>query len=203
MATELSPDAVAFMDSKLRLVATKYSLADVEAVQSEIPAIAAETGWNLGYGIGCTVTGEWGLEVTRYAVQATPEVVAETEARFAQFGDKIALRYCDCVIATAALPAPAPAPATVVAPPPSTDRLAAPRVGAYVTRPTTGRCVRGGVLTVKTKAGAKSVRLSAGKRHASGKTARLRLKQRSTRVTFTVTLKDGRTTSQRLTFRRC
>jgi hypothetical protein len=59
------------------------------------------------------------------------------------------------------------------------------------------------VLTVKTKAGAKSVRLSAGKRHASGKTARLRLKQRLTRVTFTVTLKDGRTTSQRLTFRRC
>jgi hypothetical protein len=142
MATELSPDAVAFMDSKLRLVATKYSVADLEAVQSQIPATAADTGWNLGYGIGCTQTGAWGLELTRYAVKETPEVVAETEARFAQFGDKITLRYCDCVIAPAVLTAPAPA--TVVAPPPSTDRVVAPpRVGQYQGRREIGTSERG------------------------------------------------------------
>jgi hypothetical protein len=193
---ELTPDAVAFMDSKLRLVATKYSAAELQAVQAQVPAIAAETGWNLGASIGCTPTGDWGLEVTRYAVKETPEVVAETEAKFAQFGDKVHLSYCDCVPQAGAAPAELPA---ATAPP----KPVAIRVGDYVTRPTTSRCIRGGTLTVKAKAGSKSVRLRAGKRHASGKRARLALKQRSTRVTVTVTLKDGRKASQTLTFRRC
>jgi hypothetical protein len=201
MAVELTPDAIAFMDSTLRMIETKYSAADLAAVQAQIPAIIAETGWNLGGGIGCTTTGEWGLEITRYAVKQTPEVVAETEAKFAQFGDKVTLRYCDCVITpiAGAVPAPAPAPGAQPAPKPT----AAPRVSDYVTRPTTRRCIKGPTLTVKAKRDAKSVRLTAGKRHAAGKRPRLKLKQRATRVTITVTLKDGRTASQTMTFRRC
>jgi hypothetical protein len=74
-----------------------------------------------------------------------------------------------------------------------------------VSRPGTGRCLRG-ALTVTAKRGVKSVRLTAGKRHAAataGKKARLTLKQRSTRVTVTVTLPDGRSASQKLLYKRC
>jgi hypothetical protein len=202
MGAELTPDAITFMDSKLRLVPAKYSAAELEAVQAQIPAVVAGTGWNVGTMIGCTPSGDWGLSVTRYAVKQTPEVVAETEAKFAPFGDKISLSYCDCVVgpAEAAVPrlSPQPAPGSTLAP-----QVAAIRVSDYVTRPTTSRCIKGRTLTVKAKGDAKSVRLSGGKRHASGKTARLALKQRSTRVTVTVTLEDGRTVSQTLMFRRC
>jgi hypothetical protein len=186
------------MDAKLRLIAGAYSEADLLPVQAQVPAIATETGWKLDAGIGCTPTGDWGLTVTRYGVASTPEVLAETEARFAPFGDRVHLRYCECVITPAALTLPAPQPAPSPAPQPAPIR-----VGDYVKRPVTSRCIHGRTLSVSVKAGAKSVRLRAGKRHASGKRARLALKQRTTRVTVTVTLRDGRTASQTLTFRRC
>jgi hypothetical protein len=203
MAVELTPDAVSFMDAKLRLVAGKYSAADLDAVLAQIPAIVAATGWNLGYGTGCTPSGDWGLSVTRYGVKQTPEIVAQTEARFAQFGDKVHLSYSESVLAPAVGTVPAGPPATPSPTPPSAPEAeSALRVGDYVKRPITSRCIRGGRLTVKATGGAK-VRLRAGKRHASGKTARLALRQRKTRVTVTVTLPDGRTASQTLTFRRC
>jgi hypothetical protein len=207
LAADFTPDQIAFVEPKLNLLQDKFSEAELNAAWEQIKPIVAGSGLDMTSAFGCFDAEAWRITVTRGLVpEVTPEIQAETEALFAQFGDKVVIRYVPhtTVATPLAAPSPAPAPGTVVARPPFIDRPAV-RVRDFVSRPATGRCLRG-ALAVTAKRGVKSVRLTAGKRHTTataGKQARLALKQRSTRVTVTVTLPDGRSASQRLVYKRC
>ncbi|HEY6890182.1 MAG TPA: hypothetical protein VI300_20430, partial [Solirubrobacter sp.] len=207
LAADFTPEQIASLQPQLNVIADKYSEAELNAAWEQIKLIVTGSGFDMTSMFGCFDAEAWRITVTRGLVpELTPEIKAETEALFAQFGDKVVIRYVPHT--TAAIPVGdpglAPAPGTVVAGPPFVDRRAL-RMRDFVSRPGTGRCLRG-ALAVKAKRGVKSVRLTAGKRHATaaaGERARLALKQRSTRVTVTVTLQDGRSASQKLVYRRC
>jgi hypothetical protein len=82
------------------------------------------------------------------------------------------------------------------------------QIARYATVPRATRCVRGRAVGVRAAndTALRWVRLSAGKRGVTarrGKRAQLALKRRSTRVTLTVRLRDGRTGTQSFTYRRC
>jgi hypothetical protein len=207
LAADFTPDQIAFVEPKLNVLQDAYSEAELNAAWEQVKPIVAGSGLDMTSAFGCFDSGTWRITVTRGLVPAvTPEIEAETEALFAPFGDKVVIRYAP--FTTVATPvadsAPAPPPGIVVARPPFIDRPAL-RLRDFVSRPATGHCLRG-ALTVRAKRGVKSVRLTAGKRHATataGKKARLALRQRSTRVTITVTLPDGRSASQKLVYKRC
>ena len=90
----------------------------------------------------------------------------------------------------------------------ATDQLAQQqrptlKVRDYVSLPRTSRCAR--TVAAKPRAGAdvRRVRLAVGKRVSAGKQPRLKLKSKRSKVTVTVTLRDGTTAIERLTYRRC
>jgi hypothetical protein len=82
------------------------------------------------------------------------------------------------------------------------------RVGAYAKWPKTSRCVRGRSIGIKAAKSEtlKSIAIKAGKRTVTakpGRTARFALRSRTTKLTVKVTLRDGRTATQTVTFKRC
>jgi hypothetical protein len=171
-----------------------YNEADLRSAADQITTLALQKGWNVAVGVGCAKAGFWRVELTRFALQDSPELRAETEALIAPFGDKVSLSYCPCVITGGSVPTQAlpPSPSTPAAPGRPLD------VRDFYSK----RCRRG-VLRLTAKNGSKSLRLSAGKRHAAGKRVRLRLNRRFTRVKVTVIRKDGGTFAQRVPFKRC
>ncbi|MDA0164158.1 hypothetical protein OM076_28045 [Solirubrobacter ginsenosidimutans] len=205
LAADFTPDQIAFVEPKLNLLQDEFSEAELNAAWQQVGATIVASGLDMTSSVGCFGSGAWRVIVTRGLVpEATPEIRAETEALFASLGDKVFIEYQPGTTVVTALAAPAPTTPAPVAQSPFVN-LPAVRVRDFVSRPATGRCLRG-ALTVTAKRGVTSVRVTAGKRHATataGRKARLALKQRSTHVTVTVTLPDGRSASQKLIYKRC
>lgn len=97
---------------------------------------------------------------------------------------------------------PAGGPAT------STTTTAAPKklaLAAALRAPATKRCVRGTKVTLRSRAGAQLRVTVRGRtqRVRAGKALRVTLRGAKTTVTVKATARDGRTVTQRLTYRRC
>lgn len=206
LGERFSAEQVTYLDERLTLLPTPYSWAELTAVERQVPGLLPP-GLLSSMGISCDASDAVRLEIM-IGPAGTPDVVAQVQAALGRFGDMVYVSYdhgfpthpVGQVPAPPLAPAPAPAPARIPA--------AAPRIAEYVTVPRTGRCVRGRAVgvSVKKRADVRSVTLAAGKRRVtarSGKRARLALKQRSTRVTVTVKLRDGRAATKTLTYTRC
>jgi hypothetical protein len=99
LADEFTPDQVAWLDSKLNVLQDTYSEAELDAVSQQILPLTQPKGGNVSNGIGCFQAGSWRVDVTRFGVERTPDVIAETEALLAPFGDKVTLNIplaCRC-----------------------------------------------------------------------------------------------------------
>jgi hypothetical protein len=202
LATRVSAADKDYLMGALTLLPTPYSKAELDAVVNALlPAVMDQTGILSGAEVSCVGTD---VHVTVTVIpQETPEVRAQVDALVAPYGDKVRLRFGvprpqagTLLIGTAPeLPPGGSAPAKPT-----------PRLRDHVALPATARCVRGGTLTVKPGKDVRKLRLAAGTRKVvagNGKAAKLKLKARRTKVAVTVTLKDGRTATQTLTYRRC
>lgn len=201
LASRVSAADKDYLMSALTLLPTPYGKLELDAiVNALVPAVLDQSGILSGVGVSCEGTR---VHVAVSVIpQETPEVRARVEALVGGYGDKVSVRY--------GVPRPEPAIAPIgTAPPlpPGIAETAKPsvRLRDHVSLPATARCVRGR-LTVKPGKDVRKLRLAAGSRKAfgkPGKPARLTLKARRTKVAVTVTLKDGGTATQTLTYRRC
>lgn len=199
LASRVSAADKDYLMGALTLLPTPYSLAELTAVQDALYPLGAIPAFASGGGITCQHSDGVRVEVG-IADPETPELRAQAEAWVAPYGDKVRLRFGvgRAVPAIGSTPIPT-APLETAKP--------ALRLRDHVALPATTRCVRGGTLTVKAAGQqVRKLRLAAGARAAfgkPGKPAKLKLKARRTKVAVTVTLKDGRTATQTVTYRRC
>jgi hypothetical protein len=199
LATRFTPDQVAYLDQHLTLLPTPYSHAELRAVASQLAGLVGGDLFSHA-AIGCRLSDAVRVELA-IAPEGTPEVIARVQAAIAPFGDLVRVVYGAGFPHALAGTVPIPSPGTPPAPRPVS-------VSAYATLPKPSRCVRGKAISVKAASSSElvSISLAAGARRASakpGKRARLALKRRTTSVKVTVTLRDGRTATQTVTYRRC
>jgi hypothetical protein len=200
LAARLAPDDVTFLDSTLGLHAVPYSQAELTVVQAAVTTIMQSTHTISTAGISCGASDAFRVEVG-IGDPETPELRAQVEALLAPYGDKVVITYG----VGWAVPAIGYVPSAAGTLPPA---VKPPRVRDYVSVPRTSRCVKGRTISVKAarRADLRSVAVASGARHASakpGRRAKLKLLKRKTRITVTVSLKDGRKGTQALTYRRC
>jgi hypothetical protein len=192
LTARFPPDAAALLSSTLAVHPTRYSGTELVAAHEHVIAMAvAQPDFVTGHGISCHDSDAYRVLVW-IGPEATPEVVARATALFGGLGDIVRLEYGRPVVPLAgtvpAVPAIDPA--------------------RFATMPKAARCVRGKAIGVRAAddAALRSVTLRAGKRSVTakrGQRAQLALKSRATRVTLTVSLRDGRTATQTFTYRRC
>jgi hypothetical protein len=211
LAAIYTPADMTYLDTVIRLQAGPYSEADLNATRAAVVSVLEQNpGLFSGTGISCFASDAFRVEVGVNGAE-TPELRARVDALLAPFGDRVRARYG--ALHGVAMPLPgvavqiATGAPTTTTPPNDTTPAKALRVRDYVTLARTSRCVQGRRLTVKaaktvksiavTAAGTRKLTLKAGKRGV------LRLAKRTNKVTITVTLKDGRTATQTLRYRRC
>lgn len=191
----------AYLGERLTVVTTPYSEAQLRAAQNQISATLLGP-FVTGVGIGCNFSDAVRLQVS-IGPDETLEIAAQAQALLAPFGDMVRIVYgIGPAVAMVGTVESLPSASN----PSPKDTARSPRVRSYVTLPVASRCVRGTSIGFRTRGDAKSVTLSAGKRRAtatSGKRARLALRSRATKVKVTVKLRDGRTATETVTYRRC
>lgn len=193
LRARFEPANVGYLDATLALYPTPYGEAELSAIQQQLlPVMEANRDLISGAGIDCFETDAFRVMVD-IGPDATPDVVARTEAIVAPYGDRVFVRYGRGWLQAAAAPGLAIPPI---------------RLADYVTLPAAGRCVRGRTVGVKAarRSDLRNVTLTAGRRRVTataGKRARLALKARSTTITVRVRLRDGRTATRTLAFKRC
>ena len=191
LTARFAPEAAALLSSTLAVYPTLYSGAELMEARTPSPRSREPARRDHGSRHGLPRHGR----LSRHGLLAAPgdpENVARVQALIGQYGDKVRVTYGVRIVPVAGV---VPAPAAVNA-------------GQYATVPKAARCVRGKAIGVRAAddAAVRSVTLQAGKRSVTakrGKRAQLALKSRSTRVTLTVSLRDGRTATQTFTYRRC
>lgn len=206
LAGRLTSAEVDYLDSTLLLVPTPHALAELKALQAPLFALLqSERDLFSGFGLGCSWSDGVRVQVSVGSPE-TPEVRARAEALLAPYGDLVRVRYGQGW-AEPAIGNVKPVPQTPGPQTPGQQRPT-PKVREYVSLPKTSRCVKGGAVSAKPRAGlgVERVRLKIGKRFASargGKAAKLRLKSQRSTVTVTVFVKDTVPVTEQLTYRRC
>jgi hypothetical protein len=181
----------------LHVVAQPYSEAQLLAAQQRVIALIAGMGLQSSVGISCTVTDSMRVEASVLTGDAEPtdEQRAAVAAALAPLGDLVVYEVRKGAIVPVT-PAPAPAPAP------------APRVRDYMTVAPPSRCVHGRRITVRA---AKRAELASGRISSRGRTLTLRpgrsvrvaIAAKRTRVTVTARLRSGVTATQTFTYMRC
>ena len=190
----LTGEHAAYLSERLTVLPTLYGWDEISAVRDQVAALQPSAPDLIaGVGLSCAFSDAW-RAVVSIGPAETPDVVARTQALLAPFGDRVHVQYGTGFARPAILVSPAAVPAV--------------NARQYATVPRTARCVRGKAIGVRAAddAALRSVTLTAGKRSVTakrGKRAQLVLKSRSTRVTLTVSLRDGRTATETVTYRRC
>ena len=188
----LPPGAAAALASRLTVLPTLYSEAELIAVQNEVLALVKDLDLASGIGVSCHVSDAWRVEIGIIEPES-PALAAQVRALFDRFGDKVVIQYGVGRMSLAMGGSPIA----------ESDGAGSQRVRRFVSLPAPKHCVRGNSIGVKAGKQARSVTLSAGKRKVSGKSARLRLTARKTKVTVTVKLRNGGTVTQTFVYRRC
>jgi hypothetical protein len=195
IAARVSADDAQYLDSRLVFGATPYSLAELTAAQDD--AVARFAGVPLVAGIECRDSDALRVHV-RVGTTETPELRAHADALVAAHGDRVRVE----IDPRLAVPADigTGVPLSQQSAPGQRPTL---KVRDYVSLPRSSRCARTVGAKVRPGADVKRVRLAIGKRVSAGMSPRLKLKSRRSKVTVTVTLRDGGVAVDRFTYRRC
>lgn len=197
LAEHASAADAAYLLDTLLLQPTPYSKADLDAVFAQVGEIMrTNAGLFSSAGVGCLLSDGVRVEVS-VGTPDTPERRAQAEALLAPFGDKV--RVVHGVSWAQAAVGQVPGIAEQSGP----GQRPTLKVRDYVTLPRTSRCARTVGAKARSGADVKRVRLAIGKRVSAGKHPRLKLKSKRSKVTVTVTLRDGTTAIENLTYRRC